>query len=100
MKDDAGLELNIKKLLAGRIDVVIEDPNVFHTKAKEMGVDDQIVEAGLASEPDSLFIAFAPTKDTSKKLAEIASAGIKRLKESGEMKKLMDKYGIKDLDKK
>ena len=38
VQDDNALELNLKKLAAGRIDTVIEDAAVFNNKAKALGL--------------------------------------------------------------
>jgi polar amino acid transport system substrate-binding protein len=97
VKTDNALELNIKKLDAGRIDATIEDASVFFSKAASLGMKDKFEEAGFVGEPDNITIAFSPAKETSKKYAEILSKGFKEMRASGEMKKLMDKYGLKDL---
>jgi polar amino acid transport system substrate-binding protein len=94
IKDDNALELNIKKLAAGRIGATIEDAAVFNTKAKALGMTDQFETAGVAGDGDDIFIAFTPAKDTSKKYAGILAAGIKEMKASGDLQKLLDKYGI------
>jgi polar amino acid transport system substrate-binding protein len=94
IQDDNALELNIKKLAAGRIDALIEDTAVFNSKAKALGMADQFEGAGVAGGEDDLYIAFTPAKDTSRKYADILAAGIKEMKASGDLQKLIDKYGI------
>lgn len=90
------LELNIKKLVAGRIDVTIEDAAVFTTKVAALGLDGQIEEAGAVGFPDNATIAFSPARESSKKYAEILSQGLKEMRTSGALKELLDKYGLKD----
>jgi polar amino acid transport system substrate-binding protein len=97
VKTDNALELNIKKLEAGRIDATIEDASVFNVKATSLSMKDKFEEAGVVGEPDNITIAFSPAKETSKKYADILSKGLKEMRASGELKKLMGKYGLKDL---
>jgi polar amino acid transport system substrate-binding protein len=97
IKNANALELNIKKLAAGRIDATIEDASVFAMKAAALGMSGQFEEAGTVGSPDNITIAFTPKKESSKKYAEILSKGLKEMRASGELKKLLDKYGLKDL---
>ena len=59
------------------------------------------MEAGAppVGDDDDVYIAFSPAKKTSAQLAEILTKGIKDLRDSGEFKKVMEKYGIKDIPK-
>jgi len=90
------LEQNIKKLLFGRIDIVIEDKIVMAYKLKSMNIQDQIIEAGNSGEKTLLYIAFSPVNKNSKKYAEILSKGMDNLRNNGELKKILDVYGLKD----
>ena len=85
---------NIKKLIAGRFDVLIEDENVLLYKINKMGVTDKIVNAGSAGERINLYIAFSPEIAKSKEYAEIFSKGIRKLKNSGKLEKVLLKYGL------
>ena len=96
LQDDNALELNLKKLQAGRIDVVIEDPAVLRLKASELGIADQFEQAGVSDDPKPQSIAFSPAKESSKKIAKILSDGIKDMRASGELQKLMAKYDLVD----
>ncbi len=42
MSRETALDNNIRKLIAGRINGVFEDPNVLMMEAKKLGVDDQV----------------------------------------------------------
>jgi polar amino acid transport system substrate-binding protein len=96
MKNANALELNIKKLEAGRIDATIEDASVFAMKVLSLGMNGKFEEAGVVGEPDNITIAFSPAKETSKKYAEILSKGLKDMRASGELKKILEKYGLKE----
>lgn len=88
------LLLNIKKLLAGRIDVLVEDSNVLLHKALEIGVTDQIVNAGSAMEPNLVYIAFSPQFPASAQYAALFTKGIRMLKASGKLEKILSAYGL------
>lgn len=85
---------NIKKLLANRFDVLIEDENVLLHKVKDMGLTDKVVNAGFADVSGKLYITFSPKIKKSKEYAEILTKGIRRLKDSGELDKILSKYGL------
>lgn len=57
---DEAMELNIKKLLKGRITTFIADPNVLVLTAEKMGCLDEIEEAGEIGKGDKIYIAFSP----------------------------------------
>lgn len=87
-------EKNIRKLLLGRFDVLVADPNVLFHKAKKMGVSHQIVEVGNTNIADNLYIAFSPKIAKSIEYAEIFTKGLRKLKDSGELEKILAKYGL------
>ncbi|MDM8537093.1 transporter substrate-binding domain-containing protein [Desulfobacterales bacterium HSG17] len=96
MTGENPLERNILKLIDGRIDTVVDNENVILNVARQMNVLDQIVLAGYTTESSSIYIAFSPKLPKSKTYAKILSQGIVNLKETGEFKKILSKYGLKD----
>ena len=93
---DTPLELNIKKLMKSRIDVLLESEYVFNYKINQMGLKDKIKFAGILAAPDKAFIAFSPVNKMSKEYAEILSSGMDSIRNSGELKKILAKYGLED----
>jgi len=91
---DDPYSINIKKLLEGGIDITAEDPNVILMKAKKMGVADQIIQVGDSGSEQKLYIAFSPSLAKSKEYAEILTNGIRELKRSGKLDKILAKYGL------
>lgn len=89
------LEKNIKKLEAGRADVIIESPAVMRAKLKEMGVSG-IVLAGTLDEPSDLFIACSPAKASSRQYVALVDEGTAKLRASGELARIMASYGLED----
>lgn len=97
-KGDFALVKSIKKALAGRIDVVIEDKAVFLSKLKEMELLDEFKIAGYI-EPDRssyLYISFSPKRAKSELYAKIYSDGIKEYRASGKLEQILNRYGLTD----
>jgi len=61
-----------------------------------MGVRNRFRSAGIAVIPRKAFIAFSPAVPESKKYAQMLSKGIQSLRRSGELDKILGKYGQKD----
>jgi len=103
VKSDDPVTLNLKKLIKGNIDAYPEDKLVFLYNAKLMGVLDQVEEAGMIPivekedfEATKIYLAFSPMNPKSVEYAKILSDGIKEMRASGELQKVLDKYGLKD----
>ncbi len=93
---DTPLELNIKKLMKGRIDVLLESEYVCNYKITQMGLKDKIEFAGILTAPEKAFIAFSPANKKSKEYAQILSSGMESIRKSGELNKILAKYGLED----
>lgn len=96
LSGDTALEQNIRKLLGGRIDVILESPAVFSAKLKELNLMGQTEFAGAIGEPENLYIACTPKKESSKTYIKMISDGTQQLRQSGELKKILEKYGLSD----
>lgn len=93
--DDA-LPKNIKKLSAKRLDTVIEFSMVMQAKLQEMGMAGKIKSAGAVSEPSGLYIACSPNLSNSSAVVTALDEGLAALRASGELAKIMAKYGLTD----
>ncbi len=93
---DNALEQNFKKILAGRVVTTLESVYVAEAKLKEMNLVGQIEQAGLMGEPTPMYIACSPAKPSSKEYAKLLSDGVKKMRASGKLKAILDKYGLKD----
>ncbi|HVN71277.1 MAG TPA: transporter substrate-binding domain-containing protein [Desulfomonilia bacterium] len=96
---DTPLQQNIDRLMKGQIDVFIEDPSVYgnYCGSKNLiKVLGAIQAAGSDGPPEKIYIAFSPANPKSKGYATELSAGIVRMRKSGELKKLLSKYYLKD----
>jgi polar amino acid transport system substrate-binding protein len=95
----AGIEAlttNIQKLLKGRIVAVLENENVLLYKVSQMGVQDKIRSAGIAVPPEKAYIAFSPAIPQAQEYATILSEGVAQLRQTGELSKILEKYGLQD----
>jgi polar amino acid transport system substrate-binding protein len=93
------LEDLIEKLEGGDIDVIVEDGQVFSYFFISYGLIDMLEMfpvAGPAGKPDELYIAFSPANPKSREYARILSEGMDSLRKSGELNRILAKYGSRD----
>lgn len=95
------LQVNLRKLLHGRISLVRSDVLAFRYTAQQMGLDDSFRDAGgePLDEPDSLlYIAFAPAEVCPQcaEYAQTLSQGMSELRQSGELGQILARYGLRD----
>ena len=88
--DDA-LTKNIEKLLAGRVDVLIEDAAVMNYELKTASKTGQVVQAGTFG-GDDVHVAFSPANPKAAEFAKAISDGLKELEANGELAKIKAKY--------
>jgi polar amino acid transport system substrate-binding protein len=90
---NGALAKNLGKLLAGRIDVVLDDGNVLRNAIADMGLEDRVTLAA-ADHPTPVFIAFSPAAPQGRALAQILDRGIARLRASGKLAQIMASYHL------
>ena len=100
---DNATENNLKKLVMGRLDVIVEDIHVteyYLSQNNLSGMKDKLKKAGIVEDKTDgsgiVFIAFSPNNPNSKKYAKILSDETKIMMENGEFAKILEKYGIKN----
>lgn len=86
---------NLRKLLAGRIDAVIEDENVMRMTISEMQPkpDVRIVVIG---EPAFVGVVLSAAIPDSRKHADLIDDYVVRVRADGRLKALLAKYGLED----
>ena len=90
------LETNIKKLFKNRIDVFIANEMVISYHIKQSGRAMSLFENCGVLSTDNVHIAFSPKIDASKSYVDLINKGVQDMRASGELKKILDKYGIAD----
>ncbi|KAF0222010.1 MAG: ABC transporter substrate-binding [Rhodospirillaceae bacterium] len=88
-------ENNLRKLAAGRIDVVIEDAAVARYTLAQMKMDGavRILHQDKAA---PIFIAFTPANPKGGQYAKSLAEGMGELRQSGRLSAILAKYGLAD----
>jgi len=89
-------ELNLKKLLVGRIDLYADDIAVLQYTIGEMKLKDKLEITPPVGERVSSYIAFGPTNPHAQEYARIWDDGMRRLRANGELKRILDRYNLTD----
>jgi len=88
---DGALMKNLDKLVAGHVDVVLDDRNVMLDAIERLGLEDRVqVTNGLNNTP--IYIAFSPRSGQPSKLVQIFDDGVARLRASGRLTELAARY--------
>lgn len=95
-KGDDALERNIKMLLTKRIDILAESPTVFSYYTKNFAPAVNIKELDRRNKPQEVYYACSPNSENSKRYVDMIDQAIVELRKSGELKKILAKYGLRD----
>jgi polar amino acid transport system substrate-binding protein len=95
-KGERPLERNIRMLLAGRVELVLEVAPVFAARAAGMGVQEQVRELDRVGVPDPIYIACSAARASSPAYLKLLDEGIRALRASGELQRILDRYGMTD----
>lgn len=96
---DVPIQENINKLMKGEIDAFIEDPSVYgnYCGSKNlMHVLGAVQTAGAYGPAEKIYMAFSPANPKSKEYAALLSTGLDQMRKSGDLKKILGKYYVKD----
>jgi len=85
----------MKKLQGGDVDVLGESEPVLLWYLRSHGLDRTKFRVVYKGEPDPIFIAFAATAD-GRRFAGLLDEGIRALRASGELEKILKRYGLRD----
>lgn len=96
MYGDGVLEGILKMLVIGRIDAAIEDELVMAYMAERTGITSSIREAGEVNPINPVGIAFSPVMPSAARYASALDSGIRELRKSGRLARILDSYGLKD----
>jgi len=93
---DDGLNQLVKMLKARRIGAFIENPAVFYDflNKNKLNKEDFKVIGSPNMVPQKVYIAFSPKFSDAKKVSEIITQGMNKLKKEGTLKKLIQKYQL------
>lgn len=88
------LEGNIRKLLADRVDVLLESPMVMKNALQKLGLARFVRLAGTGTEPTPFYIACSPTNPQVVRWLREFDDGMLRLRQSGDWQRLLESYGL------
>jgi polar amino acid transport system substrate-binding protein len=90
------LERNFLMLACGRVDLVVCDVAVGEHFLKNFPGRDAVRFAGAQGEPDPIYIAFSPARPRAREYARIFDQGWRELRASGELRAILERYGLKE----
>lgn len=93
---EEALATNIRKLVRGRVDIVVDTSSIFQYVVTELGMAERIKPAGVTGDESPLYLAFSPAKAHSANYAKLISEGMVKLRASGELAKILARYNLKD----
>lgn len=97
LSGDFPLQSAIGMLRKKRVDVVLETPEVFFDAVKQLKLDPAEFRVAAEVRPRTpVWVGFSPNLPTSAQYAKMMQDGMIELRKSGELKKILDKYGIQD----
>ncbi len=93
----SALSTNVDHLNERRVDAVVEESSVMTWFLQDKPYRKEIREAGLVKR-EKVYLAFSPSpkKTNSKRYAWFMTEGMKKLRASGELAKILSKYGHPD----
>jgi polar amino acid transport system substrate-binding protein len=89
------LERNLRKLVSGRIDTVVEDEAVLALRLRNWAEAARVRVAGRVDGGD-LYIAFSRRQGRGIDLARMLDQGVRTLRASGELNAILAAYGVRD----
>ncbi len=93
---NSSLTESVELLLGSKVTALIEDSYVLSAFSMKHFIEGSMESAGQVGVPEAVYIAFSPVDPKSEGYAEIIDNGMKRLRSSGQFKKILCKYGLKD----
>lgn len=96
---DSPLEMNLARLAQGELGAVVDDRSVLKYTLARMSLQGKVTIAPAASEaskPAKLYIAFSPRNPKAGDYARILAEGVVELRKSGQLQKILAKYGLSD----
>lgn len=92
MSGEDALEKILRKLIAGRLDMVAEVRAVLEYTLSTTGLGDQ-VDLSITETANEIFVAFSPVHPMSQTYAEQLTEGVDLLRENGRFDEILTKYG-------
>jgi len=89
------IDMNFNKLAMGRITAILDEQYTLDYHIKENGKSSQFRKAGCL-DSEAMYIAFSPINPKAKEFSSLFDTGIRKLRKSGELQKILTTYGLDD----
>lgn len=89
------IEKNLAKLMAERVDVVIDSPFVLRYEIARLGLTAEVRVVPLG-DPSPIFIAFSPADPDGQALADLFDSGLAALRAHGQLAPILERYNLTD----
>jgi polar amino acid transport system substrate-binding protein len=96
MGGDEPLKGNLRKLLAGRIGVTVDDAAVMAYEIADQKLADSVRMVDMSDAANPLYIGFAPKLPQAAAYAKRLDETVERLRASGDLEKILARYGLRD----
>jgi polar amino acid transport system substrate-binding protein len=83
-------------LVTERADVFVEDVNVAGQTIDKLGIAESVEQVGVVAAAEPLYVACTPADPRGRRYATMFSEGTKKLRQSGELARILQKYGVQD----
>lgn len=93
---EAPLRDALSKMLAGEIDVIPETLPVFTWNVKAAGLTVSDFTMAYLHPAEPIYVAFSPAHPRIEALVKAWDAGVRKLRASGELEQILQKYGLRD----
>jgi polar amino acid transport system substrate-binding protein len=90
------LQVALRELVAHRIDVIVDDPNVVLAASERMGLADRIRPVGQLPESIDLYFACTPKGERGARILDKLNRGVRWLRATGQLASILARYGMKD----
>jgi len=93
---DHALEINLRKLFAGRIDTILENEYVLNAKLAAKDHPFPLKNAGYLSYAIPIYFACSPTLPSSQEYVQWADQQLPKLRKTGRLKRILSRYQLSD----
>ena len=96
MGGDEPLKGNLRKLLAGRIGVTVDDAAVMAYEIADQKLADAVRIVDMSDTANPLYIGFSPKLPQAAAYAKLLDEAVAKLRASGDLEKILARYGLRD----
>lgn len=93
---DHGFEINLKKLVDKKLDLVLEDFSVANFVVKNLKMESLVTLHAVQGKRNRVYLAFSPKNPKSQEYSALLDKGIAQLRASGRLAQILKKYGLED----